>query len=300
MPDPSQRFSEVISLMEQHAFEIDLNKGWGDIDVDNIQWGVYKVIRPHPLMPFIDIPAFWFVGQGRKYSYTGGKRYEYTPGKALIMFYPMAVETEIVEASPEQPFMATGVVLNMPRMLEVLQRIEHIEGPSQKVTSATPSAILTVELTDQLIDPFIRLIHTLEKPTDAAMLTDGILDEIYYRLLTGHQGAELRYLLRQRGEILRISRAVDYLHQHIDEPVSVEKLADLAHMAQPTFYENFRSVMHTSPLKYAKSIKLSHAQQLIRQGKKANEAGYMVGYNSPAQFSREYKRHFGYAPSLTE
>jgi AraC-like DNA-binding protein len=25
----------------------------------------------------------------------------------------------------------------------------------------------------------------------------------------------------------------------------------------------------------------------------------MVGYNSPAQFSREYKRHFGYSPSAT-
>jgi AraC-like DNA-binding protein len=294
-----ERFSEVVSLMEQYAFEIDLNKGWGDIDVDNLQWGSYKIKQPHPLMPFIDIPAFWFVGQGKKFSYSGGKRYAYTPGKALIMFYPMAVETEIVEASPEKPFMAAGLVLHMTRMLEVLQRIERIEGASQKTSSAKPSAILSVELTDELIDPFLRLFQSLRNPTDAAILTDGILDEVYYRLLTGEKGMELRYLLRQRGEILRISRAIEYLHQHIDEPVSVEKLAELVHMAQPTFYENFRSVMHTSPLKYAKSIKLSHAQQLIRQGKKANEAGYLVGYSSPAQFSREYKRHFGYAPSMT-
>jgi AraC-like DNA-binding protein len=40
-------------------------------------------------------------------------------------------------------------------------------------------------------------------------------------------------------------------------------------------------------------------QSNIKQGKKANEAGYLVGYNSPAQFSREYKRHFGYSPSAT-
>ncbi len=30
-----------------------------------------------------------------------------------------------------------------------------------------------------------------------------------------------------------------------------------------------------------------------------SEAGYLVGYNSPAQFSSEYKRHLGYAPSAT-
>jgi len=47
------------------------------------------------------------------------------------------------------------------------------------------------------------------------------------------------------------------------------------------------------------TIKLRRAQQLIRQGKKANQAAYSVGYNSSAQFSREYKRHFGYTPSMT-
>jgi AraC-like DNA-binding protein len=53
------------------------------------------------------------------------------------------------------------------------------------------------------------------------------------------------------------------------------------------------------PLQYAKAIKLDRAQALIREGKNAGEAGHLVGYNSPAQFSREYKRHFGYSPSAT-
>ena len=90
-----------------------------------------------------------------------------------------------------------------------------------------------------------------------------------------------------------------YIHQNLDQPVSAEGLAEMVHMGQTLFYENFRKVMHMSPLKYAKSVKLDRAQTLIREGKKANEAGYLEGYNSPAQFSREYKRHFGFAPSAT-
>jgi AraC-like DNA-binding protein len=73
----------------------------------------------------------------------------------------------------------------------------------------------------------------------------------------------------------------------------------MVHMGQTSFFENFRKVVHVSPMQYAKSVKLSEAQKLIREGKKANEAGYTVGYNSPAQFSREYERHFGYVPSAT-
>jgi AraC-like DNA-binding protein len=57
--------------------------------------------------------------------------------------------------------------------------------------------------------------------------------------------------------------------------------------------------MHMSPWKYAKLVKLDRAPMLIRAGKKANEVGYLVGYNSLAQFSREYKRYFRFAPSAT-
>jgi AraC-like DNA-binding protein len=57
--------------------------------------------------------------------------------------------------------------------------------------------------------------------------------------------------------------------------------------------------MHVSPLRCAKSVKLFRAQILIREGKRAKEAGYLVGYNSPAQFSREHKRNFGFSPSAT-
>lgn len=71
----------------------------------------------------------------------------------------------------------------------------------------------------------------------------------------------------------------------------------MVHMGQTTFHEDFESVIHVSPLQHSKSVKLDKAQKLIRQGRKANEAAYLVGYNSQAQFSREYKRHFGFVLS---
>jgi AraC-like DNA-binding protein len=85
----------------------------------------------------------------------------------------------------------------------------------------------------------------------------------------------------------------------MDQTISVEALAEMVNMSATTFHRHFKEVMHLAPLQYAKSIKLHRAQALILKGKRANEAGYMVGYNSPAQFSREYKRQFGYAPSAT-
>lgn len=85
----------------------------------------------------------------------------------------------------------------------------------------------------------------------------------------------------------------------LDGHLAVEKLAGMVHMGRTSFYESFRDVMHLSPLQYAKSVKLDRARTFPKTGKNVNETSYLVGYNSPTQFSREYKRHFGFAPSAT-
>jgi AraC-like DNA-binding protein len=108
----------------------------------------------------------------------------------------------------------------------------------------------------------------------------------------------LRGLLQQKGKIQRISKAIDYIHANLDKPVSVGKLAGVLQMSRTAFYLNFKEVMQVSPLQYAKSVKLFEAQKLIKEGKRVNEASYLVGYNL-AQFSRAYKRHFGDVPSAT-
>ena len=218
----------------------------------------------------------------------------------MVTLYPMSVEYEIADASPDKPYLLAGIMIDLGRLANVLLQIDHIDGSSPRPVSGNPSGIFSVPLRDTLLDPFSRLFTALSVPQEIAFLGESIIDEIYFRLLSNERGGELRYLLQQRGEIQRIAQAVTYIHRNLEKPVSVERLAEMVHMGQTSFYENFKNVMHVSPLQYAKSLKLDRAQLLIKEGKQANEAGYLVGYNSPAQFSREYKRHFGFAPSATQ
>jgi AraC-like DNA-binding protein len=289
----TQEFETFVSLVEQHSEKDGPNFG----TLEGV--GTFKASTTQGRSPIIDVPAIWIVAQGRKLCYVGEQRYEYTAGNVVIMFYPMAVEYEILEASPEEPYLVAGTIIDLGRLAEVLLRLDRIDGGAAKPVSVDPSGVFSTPLTDELLDPFVRLFESLAQPKDAAMLGDSIVEEIYYRLLNGERGGELRFLLQQRGQIQQISRAVSHIHQNVDRPVSVDELAELVHMSRPTFFENFRAVMHISPLQYAKAVKLDRAYTLIREGRKANEAGYLVGYNSPSQFSREYKRHFGFAPSAT-
>lgn len=293
MNHPGEKFERFVHLLRQHTPQ----EGANYAVIEGV--GAYRASAPEGRHPALDIPAIWAIGQGRKLCHAGDTTYDYSAGNVVVMFYPMAVETEVVEASRERPLLIAGVAIDLARMADVLLRMDQIEGAAAKPLSADPSGICAMSLEDSLLDPLIRLFELLDVPRDAAMLGDAVIDEIYYRLLCGEGGDELRYHLQQRGEIRRISRAVEHIHANLDKPVSVEDLADMVHMSRTSFYENFRDVMHASPLQYAKSVKLHRAQTLIQGGKNAGEAGYMVGYNSAAQFSREYKRHFGYPPSAT-
>ena len=76
-----------------------------------------------------------------------------------------------------------------------------------------------------------------------------------------------------------------------------EELALLVHMSPSSFHEHFRSVTSMIPLQYQKVLRLQEARRLMLSAADAGAAGQRVGYLSASQFSREYSRFFGTAPT---
>jgi transcriptional regulator GlxA family with amidase domain len=60
---------------------------------------------------------------------------------------------------------------------------------------------------------------------------------------------------------------------------------------------HFRAATSMTPIQFAKQIRLQEARALLMtQSANVAEIGYLVGYESPSQFSREYRRTFGVPP----
>ena len=71
-------------------------------------------------------------------------------------------------------------------------------------------------------------------------------------------------------------------------------------MSTSSFHEHFKRVTTLSPLQFQKQLRLHEARRLLRtEGLGAAETAFRVGYQSAAQFSREYARFFG-APPLQD
>lgn len=191
----------------------------------------------------------------------------------------------------------TFCIAFMPTFDNILLKMDRVKQPATKTEQVSSSGIFTEPLNDELLEPTVRLLRTLDNPVERAVLAESILEEIYFRLICNDHSGLLQRLLHHRGQMQQIAKVVDHIHRNLNEVVSVDELAEMVNMSTSGFRKTFSEVMHMPPLQYAKSIKLSKAQRLLQEGKNAREAGYLVGYNSPAQFSREYKRHFGVSPS---
>lgn len=68
-------------------------------------------------------------------------------------------------------------------------------------------------------------------------------------------------------------------------------------MSSSAPFEYFKAVTGTLPLQYQKDLRLLRARKALRSTKeKVSQIAFGVGYESSAQFSREYARKFGLPP----
>ena len=287
------RMEEFVALLERHA----PTEGFHQTDVFELV--TFREEEPKGMCASVYEPGIVILGQGKKQCFLDGQTYDYSAGNYLSLYLPMPIDVEVVEASPEKPLLMAGLRMDLIKIADILSKIDRAGAPLTDNEPAETSAIFSRPITDNILDPVIKLIKVLDDPVEMTVLSDSILEEIYFRLILDDHSGSLKRLLRHHGQIQQISKAVEHIRTNLDQVVSVDELAGLVNMSTSGFRKTFRDVMHVPPLQYAKSLKLDRAQTLIRDGKNASEAGYMVGYNSPAQFSREYKRHFGYSPSAT-
>ena len=117
--------------------------------------------------------------------------------------------------------------------------------------------------------------------------------ELCYAVLMGEAGAAAR---RAFGVGNEISRAIDYLSNHLKEQVSINEMAEHVGMSRAVFHRRFKEATTMSPIQFVKSMRLNNAAIKIAEGKTVSEAAWDVGYQSSSQFSREFKRMYGQSP----
>lgn len=253
----------------------------------------FRVSKPSPRTPMDYEPSILILAQGRKRVFLGDEVYTYDAFNYLVLSVPLPLECETT-ASPEEPLLGIWISVDASSVGELLLEMDDMRPRPEFL----PRGIYSASLTEELTDSTIRLLEALSSPRDGRILGPMIVREILYRVLSGEQGEALEALAYRNGRFFQIARILKKIHESFDRDLDVKTLASDAGMSISTFHSNFKAVTNDSPLQYLKSVRLHKARMLMAQeGLNANTAAIRVGYESPSQFSREFKRFFGTTPA---
>ena len=296
MPDPSPT-DRLASTRASLAQRIMARAPAGDLQRTPELPGLMLMRLDQPQINSCNVyePCVAVIVQGSKRVLLGDQTLNYGEDRYLIASMDLPVKTALMQASPERPYLAVALRLDWR---DIASLVLDMPATTGRAPEAEHRAMTTGALTAPLLEAFDRLLALLDQPEDIPALSPLIRREIHYRLLAGEAGARLRQIATVDTQSHKVARAIERLNARYAEPLTVETLAREAGMSLSTFHHHFKQLTAMTPLQYQKQLRLNEARRLmLSQRLDASTAAFRVGYESPSQFSREYRRLFGVPPS---
>lgn len=237
-------------------------------------------------------PALCIIAHGAKQVMLGDSLVAYGPASYLVASLDLPITGMVTDATPDAPYLCFCLYLDPALLSDVLLSL-----PPAASVPQDGSALSLHPITPELLDAATRLTGLLGQPDAAPVLAPLIERELLVRLMTGPSGGIVRAIAASDSRTGQIARAIAWLKAHFREPFNGVDLARMAGMSVSSFHDHFRRATAMTPLQYQKQLRLQEARKLMLADRlDAADAGFRVGYDSPSQFSREYRRLFGAPP----
>lgn len=252
---------------------------------------VYRVTAPEVPTPTFYGACLILVGAGEKRGTLRDQTFVYNPSHYLAVTSPLPMLCRTF-ASPAEPLLSLVVEIDLALLRELMIEINEPPAPP---TSRSFQPVFRAPLPRDLEDAGARLLACLTDERRTRALARQTVREMLYLVLEGPYGNSLRALAE--GPVGQLAHVLRYMSTRYADRLSVGALAEMAHMSIPTFHQRFKAITATSPLQYMKSLRLTRARQMLQAGGRVKAVAHDVGYESESQFSREYRRFFGFPPS---
>ena len=279
--------NELLSVIERNARD----EGVNETAIPGVY--CYRATSTRQVTPSIYAPSLCVIAQGSKQAMLDKDIYHYSAGEYLIVSVDLPMIGQVLEASPDRPYLCIKVSLDLQQLSELMLHAKHNEPANPTITRG----LFTGKLDATESECLLRLARLLDTPDDIPILAPLMMREIYYRLLRSDYGRIITQTALKGSHMQRIASIIQIIKARLNQPIRVQELAERAGMSLSTFHLHFKAVTAMSPLQFQKHLRLLEARQLLMSGAAdAANTAYQVGYESPSQFSREYARMFGNPP----
>ncbi|MDE7315172.1 MAG: AraC family transcriptional regulator [Mucispirillum sp.] len=273
--------SKLISIMPE---ESEINIGFQGIKF-------YRRNNAEKSHICMQCPCIIFVANGEKHTHISSENFIFKKGYYNITYIDYPVASFFYSISENNPYLSVYMPVDNSVITEIIKDINHIPAKIFKGISENKAD-------NKLLAAYSRLIDLYNKPDEISFMAQLIIKEIYYRILIGPVGADLKALYTFGSQSNKIYQAVEFIKDNYKEYLHIDDIASKVNMAPSTFFRNFKAITMMSPLQYQKRLRLYEAQRLmLAESITASDAAYTVGYESITQFTREYKKLFHSSPA---
>ena len=233
-----------------------------------------NVIYQKPSYRYLEIKSrssngILYITEGEcKYSFENG---EFSASPGTIIYLPSGSKHELVINSDEFEFFRVDFVIN-------------IENKS--VLFSTTPCVLTTSASPECIDAIKCLERNCHFENRSVIKTENIC-----KIFSSIENTAVSPLMK------KLAPAVNYINEHLTEGFSCRELANMCYLSTSQFYELFAKEYKMTPLEYRDNFILNRAKILLKtEGISISETAYMLGFDTPAYFSRFFKKHLNISP----
>ena len=268
-------------------------EGLTETDIDGLH--LYRISKNYPKTSVVSPLAICFVIQGQKTAYIGSKKIDYAENSYLISSVNMPIESELKNATKENPYLGIVLYVN-PTLINELLLV--IDNAGYSFNRQNTDVLMTTSYINNTIDENLnRLLSIVDDPLKVKVLGKAIMREMLFNILMSDKGYILRNCVANNANAHKMAHAIQYIEQNFKESIEVQDIAKHVGMSKSALHEHFKEATSLSPIQFIKNLRIHNAYNLIQQGHRVGEAALRSGYNNQAQFSREFKRHFKCLPS---
>src|SRR5882757_9394870 len=262
---------------------------------------IYRFTSPMgPTWEEIQSLSLCIVAQGRKAVTIDGQSFVYDPFRYLVLRSHLHFQAEILEASAGRPFLSFVLQIDPAVVRQVssdmlVRRTTAFRPRTEQVPPAEEAFVSAMDT--ELLGAVLRFLRATSTAADRRVLAPLYLQEMVYRVLQREQYARLLALAEAESASNPVSAVLEYVRDHLSEPLTVADMADLVSLSPSAFAHLFRDVTGRSPYQFLKEMRLDQARELLVDGNLAvARVSKEVGYASVSHFITEFRGRFGVTP----
>jgi AraC-like DNA-binding protein len=236
---------------------------------------------------------------GKKVMHLRDKNsFDFLPGESLILPSNEVMCIDFPEANQENPTRCLAMAISD----EKINKVINLMNESMPKHDGSEWALMDYNYhftNDASIYGIIqRLLYLFtENHPSKDFFVDNMLQELIIRILQGNRRENYTQNASKLSANNRLAYVVEYISNHLHEPISVSDLSKKACMSESHFHKTFKEELGITPIDYINGERIKMAIKLLKDpDKKIKEIYLECGFENRSYFNRLFKRKIHVSP----